>query len=162
MQDRDMPDKKPIDFAALFREWPTPADLAADMGAPISRVRQWMRRETLDVVYWPQFVKALRGRGRRVTYEDLIAAASRRGDTRIDACRRSVSTRSRAKGIDRQHVMLANLCASGYGLDEMTRILNAAFGLTLSRGAVRGRMQRLNLRLSSRPSAETGQGAEAA
>lgn len=157
-----MPDENPVSFASLFALWPSPAALAADMGVPVNRARQWIRREALDHCYWPQLIRSLKSRGTKVSYEDLIAASGKQKDTRIDACRRSARTRREAKGLDRQDAMLARLCALGHGTEEITDMINEAFGTTLGRAAIRSRLKRLGLRASTAPAPqETSQGAAA-
>ena len=94
-----MPKTSPC-FTALFALWPRTAELAADMGVPPNRARQWIKRDSLEPFYWPLFVRLLKVKfGRRVSYEQLIEATRKHGEARIEASRRSARNRQKKRDL---------------------------------------------------------------
>lgn len=69
--------------------------LARDMGVPLSRARQWLRRDFLPPWYWPHLVDVVEQRFQRtITYRQLVeAAAKQRGQGLIHGQLKAVDTK---------------------------------------------------------------------
>lgn len=59
-------------FADAIGKWPTPQDLADDMGVPITTAQSWLYRDSIPNTRWAKLIEAARGRGiRGITYAAL-------------------------------------------------------------------------------------------
>lgn len=61
---------------SVFCRWPTIAELAADIGAPLARVSKWWQRNSLPAPYMAAVLEAARRRGwSDITAELLVSLA---------------------------------------------------------------------------------------
>jgi hypothetical protein len=98
---------QPIDFPRLLRLWPSNEknkpynELAADMGVPSSRARQWLNRNYLPPCYWPRFASVLAEKfGLVITQEQLVEASCFHGEKLSARGRRAAETRKRKRESD--------------------------------------------------------------
>ena len=58
----------------IFAKWPRLCDLASDLGKPYQTVSSWKQRGSIPARYDMEIIRAARGRGQRVTLEELAEA----------------------------------------------------------------------------------------
>ncbi len=66
---------------ALWGE--SPAELAADLGAPYGVVKQWKRRGAIPPGWWMQVVKAAHARGHHHVTTELLSGFAQQVSTRL-------------------------------------------------------------------------------
>lgn len=57
----------------IKRIWPSPADLAADLGKPYTTVHSWLARGSIPARYDLALIAAAKARGHSLSLEDLAA-----------------------------------------------------------------------------------------
>jgi len=86
-----------LTFSQIFQLWDDQGSgttMAADMGMPRNRVRQWRNRHFIPPWYWPQLVEVIEQRfGWMITYRQLVEASIERGNFIMRQRERSTETR---------------------------------------------------------------------
>ena len=64
-----------MSYAKILDQWPSTADLARDLGRPLSTVRAWRRRDRIPADAWDHVIASAKSRGLRgVSVRSLRAA----------------------------------------------------------------------------------------
>ena len=66
-----------MSYAQILDRWPTLADLARDIGAPLATVRSWRRRDSIPAHCWDAVIWAARKRRLRGVSQTSMMLAQR-------------------------------------------------------------------------------------
>lgn len=61
----------------MIKLWPSPDDLAADVGAKPDTVRKWRTRNRIPPEWWQPIIQAAETRGTRLTASELACIANK-------------------------------------------------------------------------------------
>ena len=68
---------QPMSTREILARWPSINELAADIGAPHTRVRKWIERDSVPPEHWNALVRAGKKRRLGVSLQALADAAER-------------------------------------------------------------------------------------
>lgn len=64
-------------FREIVELWPSHADMAVDVGAPVTTVRKWSQRNSIPAEWWASLLRTENARTNGITSELLTDLAAR-------------------------------------------------------------------------------------